>query len=28
VRDHILRGKEFVINEMRKGNVSVNHHYF
>jgi len=28
VRDHILRGKEFVINEMRKGNVIVNHHYF
>ena len=28
VRDHILRGKEFVINEMRKGNIIVNHHYF
>jgi DNA-binding GntR family transcriptional regulator len=27
VRDHILRGKKFVINEMRKGNVSINHHY-
>ena len=24
VREHILRGKEFVINEIRKGNVSVN----
>ncbi|HDH87220.1 MAG TPA: GntR family transcriptional regulator [Desulfobacteraceae bacterium] len=28
VRDHILRGKEFVINEIRKGNVSINHHSF
>jgi DNA-binding GntR family transcriptional regulator len=28
VRDHILRGKEFVINEIKKGNVSVNNRYF
>ncbi|MCD6264974.1 MAG: GntR family transcriptional regulator [Deltaproteobacteria bacterium] len=28
VRDHVLRGKEFVINEIRKGNVSINHHSF
>ena len=28
VRDHILRGKEFVINEIRKGNVSINHRSF
>jgi len=28
VRDHILRGKEFVINEIRKGNISINHHSF
>ena len=24
VRDHILRGKEFVINEIRKGNTYIN----
>jgi len=28
VRDHILRGKEFVINEIRKGNVSIKHRSF
>jgi len=28
VRDHILRGKEFVINEIRKGNISIDHHSF
>jgi DNA-binding GntR family transcriptional regulator len=28
VREHILRGKKFVINEIRKGNVSINHCYF
>jgi DNA-binding GntR family transcriptional regulator len=28
VKDHILRGKEFVINEVKKGNVSVHHRYF
>jgi len=28
VRDHILRGKEFVINEIRKGNVSIDHRSF
>jgi DNA-binding GntR family transcriptional regulator len=28
VRDHILRGKEFVINEMRKGNTDINQYYF
>jgi DNA-binding GntR family transcriptional regulator len=28
VREHVLRGKKFVINEIRKGNVSINHCYF
>ena len=28
VRDHVLRGKEFVINEIRKGNANVNQYYF
>jgi DNA-binding GntR family transcriptional regulator len=28
VRDHILRGKEFVINEIRKGTIDVNQYYF
>jgi len=27
VRDHILRGKEFVINEIKKGNTDVNQYY-
>jgi DNA-binding GntR family transcriptional regulator len=27
VREHILRGKEFVLNEIKKGNVSVNNSY-
>jgi len=26
VREHILRGKEFVINQIKKGNSGVNHH--
>jgi len=28
MRDHILRGKEFVINEIRKGNIDVTQYYF
>lgn len=28
VRDHILRGKKFVINEIRKGNISIDHRSF
>ena len=28
VRDHILRGKAFVINEIRKGNTNLNQYYF
>ncbi|MBW2001723.1 MAG: GntR family transcriptional regulator [Deltaproteobacteria bacterium] len=28
MRDHILRGKEFVINEIRKGNIKVTQYHF
>ena len=28
VMEHILRGKKFVLNEIRKGNISVNNHCF